>query len=188
MIVEVNNTFDERRMYFLECSTSLPDDEGDAPEARVKADEERTSFDAVTSETCPGASTQLRGSWPKDFHVSPFNSRDGQYSLIAIDPLSRCPKSRGPINNNLTLRSVQGPVTLVASVFSTGGAIDPQTMTAWSMARFLISWWWVGLVTFPRIVREAGKLFLKRKLGIKLYFRPEIKRQSIAREETPTER
>ena len=159
MVLEVNNTFDERRPYFLRRPTETSEND-----------------------------SMLRATWPKDFHVSPFHSRDGSYSLLAADPLADS-SGRISINNNITLKSSEGPVKLVASVFSTGNVIDPQKMTTWSTFLFLASWWWVGLNTYPRIVREAGKLFMKRKMGVKLYFRPEINQEtSVPREETATER
>jgi Protein of unknown function (DUF1365) len=55
---------------------------------------------------------------------------------------------------------------LVARIFSEGLPVDPQTMSTWHKLKFLLSWWWVGLVTYPRIVREASKLFFRRKLHV----------------------
>ncbi|KAI9839392.1 MAG: hypothetical protein M1838_004337 [Thelocarpon superellum] len=164
IILEVNNTFDERRMYFLPKSAT--DAESGLADVPLK----------------------LKASWSKDFHVSPFNSRDGSYSLIASDPL--LPKMAGPakIRNSVTLRSAEGPVTLVANIYSTHPAIDPAAMTRFSTLTFVADWWWVGFATFPRIVREAAKLFIKRSRGIRLILRPEVKALSLAREETADER
>jgi hypothetical protein len=51
--------------------------------------------------------------------------------------------------------------------------------------KFLVLWWWVGLVTYPRIVLEAGKLFFRRKLHV--WFRPEPLKTSIGRHAHATE-
>ena len=48
--------------------------------------------------------------------------------------------------------------------------------------RFVSLWWWVGFVTFPRIVKEAAKLFFKRKLHV--WYRPEVLHTSIGRTAT----
>jgi hypothetical protein len=181
MIVEVNNTFDERRIYFLKDVTEEP-----FPELPAVY-QTQGSLPGARAPSIPEVSNRFKGTWPKDFHVSPFNSRDGYYYLTAGDPIGPIPRGKGPIVNSITLRSAEGLVTLVACVYSTGEAIDPAHITFWGACRFLLSWSWVGLLTFPRIVREAGKLFLKRHLGINLYFRPEVKRSSIAREESPAE-
>ncbi|KAL8954704.1 MAG: hypothetical protein Q9183_006972, partial [Haloplaca sp. 2 TL-2023] len=55
MILEVNNTFDERRMYFLKNLN--PD--------------EQNQVETTTDPPKP----KFKTTWPKDFHVSPFNSR-----------------------------------------------------------------------------------------------------------------
>ena len=189
MIVEVNNTFDERRIYFLEVTPASSNTSQHVTSPDVSTASRATpSFNATISNSSDGHARVLRSTWPKDFHVSPFNSRDGRYSLIARDPLKPSQNIASSINNNLTLTSVKGNVILVASVFSTDTPIDPADLTSWAALRLIASWWWVSFVTFPRIVREAGKLFLKRKLGISLYYRPEIKPESHARLETESER
>ncbi|KAI9813194.1 MAG: hypothetical protein M1832_006366 [Thelocarpon impressellum] len=184
MILEVNNTFDERRMYFLGQAPEPDRIPASSPQQTISKGDVGPAHDHAF-EMSPG---KLRASWPKDFHVSPFNSRDGTYSLVASDPSFPDTDGQGPVRNHITLRSPQGPVTLVASVFSEGPSLDPSNMTIWGSLRFVAMWWWVGLMTFPRIVREAGKLFLKRRLGMRVYWRPEVRLNSIAREETLSER
>jgi hypothetical protein len=58
-------------------------------------------------------------------------------------------------------------------------------MTVWQKTRFMTSWWWIGFVTFPRIVREAAKLFFWRKLHV--WYRPEPRKDSIGRHADATE-
>ena len=120
--------------------------------------------------------------------MSPFNSRDGSYSLVATDPAFPQTEGQGSVKNLITLRAGEGPVKLTASVFSERPSLDPASMTMLESLRFVALWWWVGLLTFPRIVGQAGRLFLKRRLGMRVYWRPEVKVKSIAREETPVER
>ena len=89
MILEVNNTFDERRLYFL------------------KRANESDSHDAQRSD-----SIVFRHSWPKDFHVSPFNSRNGSYTLVAYDPFQN--KSSLRVDNTITLNSSKDHAKIVA--------------------------------------------------------------------------
>jgi hypothetical protein len=58
-------------------------------------------------------------------------------------------------------------------------------MSLWQKTVFIASWWWVGLVTFPRIVREAGKLFFLQQLHV--WYRPEPLKNSIGRHAGATE-
>ncbi|KAK0614256.1 hypothetical protein B0T14DRAFT_436794 [Immersiella caudata] len=174
MILEVNNTFDERRMYFLP-----PDDEA--------ANQIGLGESMVVDERQGvQARTVLKHKWPKDFHVSPFNSRKGSYSLSAIDPLSPCMRGTGPVTNTINLNSSKGHGKLVARLIPEGPSIDPQTMSWFTKLKFLSAWWWVGFLTFPRIVKEAGNLWFKRKLHV--WFRPEPLKTNIGRNADATER
>ncbi|KAL9575956.1 MAG: hypothetical protein Q9212_007524, partial [Teloschistes hypoglaucus] len=167
MILEVNNTFDERRMYLLNGSSSSPGQSKDCIE------ENRTS-------------RTFRNTWTKDFHVSPFNSRKGSYAMTAHDPFSPyLSNHEGDIDNSITLDSSKAHAKLVARVFSTQSGIDPVMLTSRARLRFIASWWWVGFVTFPRIIKEAGKLFFRRKLHV--WYRPEVLKDSIGRQATMDE-
>lgn len=183
MILEVNNTFDERRLYFLKGSRleatptindleSLSDKGG--PQQAHGAHQEVTEW-------CYENTTKFASSWSKDFHVSPFNSRKGSYTLSAHDPFSQ-----GKVHNTITLSSSKDHPKLVAKIISTGNFIDPCEMGTVAILRFVATWWWVGFITFPRIVKEAAKLFFRRKLHV--WYRPEVVRESIGRRETREEK
>ncbi|KAI5927417.1 hypothetical protein F4810DRAFT_365931 [Camillea tinctor] len=176
-ILEVNNTFDERRMYFL-----TPDDDNvgyvEGSSGKDPLSDASASSDASTPKP-------LKQKWAKDFHVSPFNSRKGAYSLVAHDPLHPRMEGSGPIDSTINLISSKSNTKLVARVFSNGDAIDPTNMTLFDRINFLSRWWWVGLVTFPRIVKEAAALFFQRKLHV--WFRPEPLKESMGRRADHTE-
>ena len=159
MILEVNNTFDERRMYFMERHPLKPDDE------QVR-------------------DQNFSHKWEKDFHVSPFNSRDGSYSLSARDLFSRDAASYPHVDCSITLTSAQGTTKLVARVFSIESAVDAMRMTRWETLAFVWRWWWVGFMTNPRILREARQLWVKK---LQVYYRPEVLRSSIGRQESVEE-
>ncbi|KAK8050504.1 hypothetical protein PG994_012234 [Apiospora phragmitis] len=175
IVLEVNNTFGERHMYFVtadEVTNELED---------ITAGLEASGADYSAKGGIPSANHKLQQRViPKDFHVSPFNSRKGAYSLIAHDPFSPFLEGTGKINNTITLNSSKEHAKMVARVFSEGDAIDPTAMSNWQKVKFLAAWWWVGLVTFPRIVKEAGVLFFQRKLHV--WYRPEPRKRSIARQ------
>ena len=184
MILEVNNTFDERRIYFLKGSKivapgAMTTDLVLPPDGEIL--QQTRNAIPENPQLRDGKGTKFIDSWSKDFHVSPFNSRKGSYGLSACDPLNQ-----STIDNIITLSSSKGHPKLVARIFSTRKSIDPSKMGTLHTLVFVASWWWVGFVTFPRIVREAAKLFFRRKLHI--WYRPEVLRESIGRHETKDER
>ncbi|KAL9619513.1 MAG: hypothetical protein Q9160_005876 [Pyrenula sp. 1 TL-2023] len=153
MVLEVNNTFDERRTYLLQRDRTV---EGGAS----------SSENALT----------FSQAWPKDFHVSPFNDRQGFYSLKASDPCTN--GSIAMVDNNITLSSAEGKPKLVARVFSTTKPILPSSLSIFASLKFMLAWWWVGLTTDIRILREARKLWMK---GLQVFYRPEVSVSSIGR-------
>lgn len=175
MILEVNNTFGERRMYLLDGSS--PPSPPRTPDSQATA----VSEDSVP-ETMKKRFTDV---WMKDFHVSPFNSRKGSYALKALDPWPHVAYDAPVVDNTITLKSSKDHAKLVARLHSTGQALNPDRLGLFQSIKFVLSWWWVGLVTFPRILREAGKLFFKRKLHV--WFRPEVLTTSIGRLPTTSE-
>ncbi|KAF9882024.1 hypothetical protein CkaCkLH20_00060 [Colletotrichum karsti] len=175
MILEVNNTFDERRMYFL-TSDDIPSDQ------RVKG----SAADTSTDESVMASAKRMTKQWPKDFHVSPFNSRKGSYSLSSVDFFSSGPHGLPNLDTTITLNSSKDHPKLVARLFSSAPAVDPGTMSLFQRFTFLCSWWWVGFVTFPRIVQQAAALFFRRKLHV--WYRPEPLKESIGRRADAAER
>ncbi|KAH8787814.1 hypothetical protein F5883DRAFT_222 [Diaporthe sp. PMI_573] len=148
IVLEVNNTFDERRPYLL-----IPD---------VKAD---------PSHGIHGQRRQIKGSRVKDFHVSPFNSRKGHYSVTANDPLG--PEMNGfrGIDVTITLKSSHGHPKLVARLCSDGPAVNPIGLGPVSRLFFLAKWFWIGFATLPRIFWQAAVLLYFVKL--KMWDKPE---------------
>ena len=165
MILEVNNTFDERHVYFLKAQ----DKSGDST-AELKLESMEVAI------TKPQRFTKT---WPKDFYVSVFNSRKGSYSISASDPFFPIMSGTGPINTTITLNSSKAHAKLVARVFSASPPIDPSTMSAWQKTRFLLAWWWVGLATFPRTIQQA--LFSMLNRGLKWVYRPEPRKDTMPR-------
>ncbi|CAK3952331.1 hypothetical protein DOTSEDRAFT_70354 [Lecanosticta acicola] len=173
MVLEVNNTFDERRMYLLNADKAKDAAEADLADG---TDEEASVKTLVFTET-----------WDKDFHVSPFNSRKGSYSLRAVDPLAAFQETgEVKIDNTIVLRSSKEHPKLIARACSVGKPIEPDHVSILQLANFILGWWWVGLLTFPRIIWEASKLYFSRKLHV--WYRPETTEKSLGRSYTDDER
>lgn len=177
MILEVNNTFDERRMYFLEKNNN---------EANIKDHMAKAKRKGAQKHTAAGNFIQR---WSKDFHVSPFNGRDGTYSVRATDILRN-----GRVDVTIVLRDAIPTSTasasfkhsgakLVARVFSPPGhsGADPVAMSLQQRLAFVLRYGWIGFLTNPRILIEARKLWTK---GLKVFYRPEPFDTTISRGET----
>lgn len=158
MILEVNNTFDEKRMYFLQQG------------ACTKMDEKQRKC--------------FYNSWQKDFHVSPFNGRQGYYQLKAEDPLASDNPEVVWIDNTIVLSCPEEKSSLVARVFSVRPAIDGQEISSLKTLLCVCMWSWVGLTTNLRILREAWKLWMK---NLAVFTRPEVLKTSIGRNATREE-
>lgn len=167
MVLEVNNTFGERRLYLL------------------KAEEKAINESVPDGFEAPAKATKFTNAWDKDFHVSPFNSRKGTYSLTAADPVANLKTGSKILDNIVVLNSSKAHAKLVARVYSDGDHMNPATMSTSQVVRLLISWFWVGFLTFPRIIAQAYKLYFKRKLHV--WFRPEVLASSIGRTHTSSE-
>lgn len=163
MILEVNNTFDERRMYLLKAQPSPSNHERDFPTTSIR----------------------FSNAWQKDFHVSPFNDRQGTYTLTATDPRAAYQTNKSPtIDNTIVLKDPSGSPKLIARVFSS--SLTPAaTLSTPQLTLFLTQWFWTGFATFPRIIRQAGALYFKHHLPV--FYKPEILPSSIARAATPEE-
>lgn len=206
MISEVNNTFDERRMYFHPFDMDLPDQSHDGGECSALEDDE------ILVSYPHRASPKFKHVWSKDFHVSPFNSRKGTYSLSACDPTRLCSaevagKSKPLVDIKATLRSSKGRPKMTARLWSTSAPLDPAKMSIQDAIVFISSWWWVGLMTCeywtidtnstmnianevrdpkdPRILVEAIQLAFRR--GLSIYYRPEVRSGTMARKATAEE-
>lgn len=202
MILEVNNTFGERRMYFLPATDD--DDNG-------------TGINRNTDTVSTVSTAKFKSKWNKDFHVSPFNDREGVYSLSATDPFASSSATGTvshdiKINNIITLSSpryetlspsppttalsTDDPSTsplqtklspkIIASITSTS-PVSPSDLhsSPFTLLKFILQHLWIGFMTNPRILHEARKLWGK---GLTVWFRPEPKVSTVGREETGEER
>lgn len=144
MVVEVNNTFDERRMYFLPSNMDQADD--------LREDDNQSMKQDLSDSGSP--SRRFKYSWSKDFHVSPFNSRKGSYTLSACDPsLSEVPsrttsgKDKPFVDIKADLLSSKGRPKMHVRLWSTDTPLSPATISIWRAVVFLCSWFWLGWMT-----------------------------------------
>jgi DUF1365 family protein len=172
MILEVNNTFDERHIYLLKA--------GEMDAYGVDAGEN-------LKDSLKNIPNRFKNVWPKVFHVSPFSSRKGHYSLSAMDLLRNdSSPAQLTFDNTIVLSSSKGHPKLIARVYSEGRATDPLTASPWDVIRFLLGWSWLGFATAPRTLKEAFVLYFWR--GLNAWARPEVVPDSLGRQATSDER
>jgi DUF1365 family protein len=156
LILEVNNTFGERRLYLR-----------------------RNDNNDISSKS------KAQPKWEKDFHVSPFNSRKGEYSFTFANPFQGTSYHYPGINNRIVLWSSKGHCKLVARLFTESSPLAPEDMSFEDVAQFITQWSWLGFFTYARIVKEAFTLFFRRHLHV--WLRPEVYSSSIGRAATEDE-
>ncbi|KAK3301355.1 uncharacterized protein B0H64DRAFT_370485 [Chaetomium fimeti] len=149
MILEVNNTFSERRMYYLTAGHGLEDQIDCSPDHNTHQ-------------------PTFKNTWPKDFHVSPFNSRNGSYSLSASDPLNPSTQDAPTLTTTITLLSSQNPPKpkMIATLTSTTAPLNPHTLPPSQKYHLLLTWCLTPLLTYPRILAQAATLSLRHQLPI----------------------
>lgn len=174
MILEVNNTFGERHIYLLDGSNLA------SPPPTPPA-----ASEFLGPELQAGVKSRFTDIWMKNFHISPFNSREGMYNLKALNPFPDVTTDDPTIDNTLTLMSSKSYAKIVARCNSVGKAINPDELGLLGTLHFILSWWWVGIRTLPRFITEAYKLYFKDKLRV--WIRPEVLLHSIGRSPSPIE-
>lgn len=188
MILEVNNTSNERHLYFVKAEDLLNPCTADKGLDFDWQNIEKAAYEFdATQKSEPKATAKFVKRWAKDFYVSPLNSRKGSYSLIAHDPFFPAMTGSGPLNVTITLNSNNDHAKLIARIFSTSPALDPAKMSLWEKTKFLAAWWWVSFATFfPRTIYQAGVLVVKQRL--QFFSRPEPLKGTISRLADSTEK
>ncbi|PCD18859.1 hypothetical protein FGRA07_06612 [Fusarium graminearum] len=170
IVVEMHNIFGERHSYFAARNF----------EAEAKHIQDGNSDNQKLQ------SPQIKATVQKEFHVSPFNSRKGSYSVLASDPLGpdMC-GSRG-LDITLNLFSSKGQSKLMAKLVSEKKAIDPRDMSVAQKAGFILTWFWPTVATLPRFIKESVVLLCRHNLHF--WYRPEPRKNSIGRPSSDVEK
>lgn len=112
-----------------------------------------------------------RWTFPRSFHVSPFNSRDGYYTLSLVPPFSRHHPSSPSLCISLLLLTPSRTPKLFARLASPP-AFSPLPLTARNVLSTILFRFPISLfLTTPRIMYHAFILHFRKGLGV--YARPE---------------
>ncbi|OOF96457.1 hypothetical protein ASPCADRAFT_14255, partial [Aspergillus carbonarius ITEM 5010] len=186
MIMEINNSFYEKRNFFFPLTAAgSPKDDLRGVSQGVTA-----SFQHGPSEpqdlvfrTSASRCTNYKGQWEKSIFGSPFEKVGGSMPAKFSDMLSEFPPR---LQSTLSSVSSEGQIKVTSRLSSWGDAVDPLDASSWDIMKFIMRWTHVGALSAPRIVKEALKVRFRG--GLKYLQRPEVRKGSIARKETPVEK
>ena len=118
----------------------------------------------------------LAWTFPRSFHVSPFNSRNGYYRLDTTDPfLQPSPSPRIKILLRLLTPDREPKLQALLASNPSRDAIMLDATNSWKIYSTLLRWPLALLLTTPRIMYQAYILHYEKKLAV--YPRPEPKSQ-----------
>ncbi|QPC77596.1 hypothetical protein HYE68_008348 [Fusarium pseudograminearum] len=129
---------------------------------------------------------QVKATVQKEFHVSPFNSRKGSYSVLASDPLGPDMCGFRGLDITVNLFSSKGYPKLVVKLVSEKKAIDPRDISSAQKAGFILTWFWSAVATLPRFIKECVVLLYRHNL--RFWYRPEPRKNSIGRPSSDIEK
>ncbi|KAG0151700.1 hypothetical protein CROQUDRAFT_712667, partial [Cronartium quercuum f. sp. fusiforme G11] len=138
VVLEVHNTFSERHLYVLQVG--------------------------INQDLKPQSGYEYQWTFPRSFHVSPFNDRSGFYQVCLIDPFAH---SKPKLSLKVTLFTNDGKKKLFASL--TGSALP---LTGPVLIRGLITYPFSLLLTSARIMYQSFFLHFSRP-RLDVYPRPE---------------
>ncbi|KDE04035.1 hypothetical protein MVLG_05536 [Microbotryum lychnidis-dioicae p1A1 Lamole] len=150
VVLEVSNTFGEKHLYILRCGV-------DEDERVVSGFDHQWTF-------------------PRAFHVSPFNDRTGHYRVSLSDPLARpnpstpnsssCLPSHAHLNLKIVFLTPSFEKKFFADLSGPGEPLSPS-----SILSALLKWPLTLFLTTPRILYQAMLLHYRHRLDV--FPRPE---------------
>ncbi|OQD87492.1 hypothetical protein PENANT_c005G06023 [Penicillium antarcticum] len=166
MVLEINNSFGEKKLVFFRFSPF-----GQEIEQR----EEPDNVDSAIATTNEGPQSMnflqsrskfktYKAKWDKDMFISPFEKVEGYLVTSCDDPCNSVSGNKGPFNTNSTLFSPDGKPKLISRVFSWGQPIDPLSDSAGKLIKFLAGWCFVGALTKFRILHQAFRVWSRGNL------------------------
>ncbi|PYI36118.1 hypothetical protein BP00DRAFT_432532 [Aspergillus indologenus CBS 114.80] len=185
MIMEINNSYDEKRNYFFRV------ERGENPIPATEngnTTEKQFLDDACTNRSASSQpkSTYYKGTWQKFIFASPFEKVDGAIANRFMDLAHGAPwKPNATLLNTNTL-SPQGKVKMVTRITCCGTPLDPAQMGFSDPAQIVLRWTLPGVLTTPYIVLEA--LRIRWKGLMKMMEKTPVRSGSIGRHPTRAER
>jgi hypothetical protein len=188
MITEINNSFREKKNAFFRLEKDgSPIEKAERCEivATLTPESNPSVPPILTVSSVPKAKI-YRGSWKKNFFLSPYEKVEGAIALKFHDLLSPMPNKDGPLNSHATLLTPDGKAKVTTRLSSWGPPVDPLAASSWELFSFLLVWSAVGALSEMRIYKEALRIRWRGKM--KYLKHPETHPQNVPRPESDIER
>ncbi|KAL4862955.1 hypothetical protein BDV12DRAFT_34923 [Aspergillus spectabilis] len=180
LILEINNSYDEKRNIFLRLKPSSATEKLSPPPPPSKNTiEYLDNSHLLTSLPTHPTSKFYTGTWHKQIFASPFEKVDGLVSQRMMDPLSPPAWKSTSSFSNMTTLEESGEVRMATRLTCASAPIDPTMISSWALARFLIKWTVPGIFTTAEIVVKALKIRFSGKM--KMNKKPPVRSGSVGR-------
>ncbi|KAI9038890.1 uncharacterized protein KD926_010223 [Aspergillus affinis] len=183
MIMEINNSFFEKRNFFFRVTGDdlTVDDPENEPKDTIAMTKQQASPVPIRFLSSAPQSKHYKGSWEKLIFGSPFEKVGGGMTAKFMDPLA------GPaLQSNLSSNTPEGQVKVTSRLASWGAPVDPLSASGRKIAGFIARWTHVGALSAPRIVYQAVRIRFRGKM--RYLQRPEVRSGSNPRKPTSVER
>lgn len=185
MIMEINNSFDEKRnvLFRLQPEFETPMAKFDFAREPKYLDQQKT---VLSLPSLPSARF-YKGIWEKHIFASPFEKVEGSISTRFMDPLQA--SSFNPTDSiaNIVSVGLAGESKMATRISCREPPVDPVNVTTAHLVKSILRWTVPGTLTTPRILFQAFKIQYVQSL-MKMMNRPVIQPGSVARHPTSIER
>ncbi|CAI7597213.1 unnamed protein product [Penicillium glandicola] len=186
MIMEINNSFDEKRnvLFELQPESDKPVDETDDSTKKPKYLDKKKNVLSLPSFS---SGKFYKGVWKKDIFASPFEKVEGSISTRFADPLNASLSKSTAFMARVASVGLTGKSKMVTTINYRESPIDPTNVSTIHLAKSIFLWTFPGTLTTPRIIFQALKIQNHQGL-MQMMDRPMIRPGSIARHPTAIER
>ncbi|PYI11758.1 hypothetical protein BO78DRAFT_302795 [Aspergillus sclerotiicarbonarius CBS 121057] len=182
MILEINNSYDEKRNIFMKVSR-VSEQPLKVPECSQT--EYLDDYYKVRSVSSLPQSTFYKGTWTKTIFASVFEKVDGLVTNRFMDPLQPASWKPNASFSNMTTIGVSGEVKMATRMTCYGPALDPTQMSSFQLLKFLLQWTVPGILTTAHIIFQALRIHYTGLM--KMNVKTPVRTGSVARHATKTE-
>jgi hypothetical protein len=188
VIMEINNSFDEKRNVLFQVE---PESDKPKPVTEIDNFEREAKYldknKNVMSLPSMSSARFYKGVFEKRIFASPFERVEGSISTRFIDPLHISLQKPTASIAKVASTGLAGESRMVTSISCKEPPIDPVNVTTAHLAKRIFLWTFPATLTTPRIIYQALKFQYVQGL-MHMMDRPTIQPGSVARHPTSIER
>ncbi|KAJ2979099.1 hypothetical protein NQ176_g3450 [Zarea fungicola] len=189
MIIEVNNSFWEKINIFTRLEKVDSGMTSPQTSAEINATVANYSFKStqIRFHSSEAKARKYKSFWMKNTFASPFEKVEGSLRVSYEDPLRLAAvNATNALQSTMQSEGTDGIVRLVSRLYSATPPIKALTGSSWDVARCLVRYSHVTLLSNYRILKQA--IIIRFKTKRTYYTRPEVPKEAIPRNETGIEK